>query len=90
MFAIDIFYKRVNTFARGQVGCSMKVYELRFLDARGATVLAYVDAFAGEAEAAKMLASLRAISCDRAELWCDEQLIVQERHAATVRSDEAA
>ncbi len=68
----------------------MKAYELRFLNAQGATLLAYMDEFADEAEAMKILTSLRAISCERMELWCDDEMVFQERRASTDKPSAAA
>jgi hypothetical protein len=56
----------------------MKAYELRFLDARGGTLLAYMGDFSDNDHAVKKFASLRDIPCDRAELWCGEEMVIQE------------
>ena len=56
----------------------MKAYELRFLDAHGCTLLAYMGDFSDNTDAMKKFVSLRDIPCDRAELWCGEEMIVQE------------
>ena len=67
----------------------MKAYELRFLNAQGATLLAYMDGLptSGSHE---VLTSLRAISCERMELWCDDEMVFQERRSPTDKPSAAA
>jgi hypothetical protein len=61
----------------------MKSYELRFLNPEGKTLLAYMVEFSDNTHAMEKFASLRDVPCDRAELWCGEEMIIQEWRSPT-------